>query len=128
MPLIVWLCVLAFALAVGAPLAGSQGLPPADLPPEIQNPIQEMTFEQPTTIEGRVLYLDTYDDALWIEWLRVLESQGWRDVPDQRQFILYPRDAAMMSTLKRLPKDTTIRLRVQRGPGGKRMILALDEL
>lgn len=105
-----------------------QGLPPADLPPEIQVPIQEMAFAEPTTIEGRVLYLDTYDDALWIEWVRVQDAAGWRDVPGQRQFMVYPRDAAMMGLLKQFPRNTTIRLRVQRGAGGKRMILALDEL
>ncbi len=106
----------------------AQGLPPADLPPEIQVPIQEMTFEEPTTIEVRILYPDTYDEAIWIEWVRVLDAQGWRAVPDHRQFIVYPRDAAMMAALSRLPKNTPLRIRVQRGAGGKRMILALEDL
>ncbi len=109
-------------------LGPTQGLPPADVPDEFRIPIEEMTFEQPTSIEARVLYLDTYDEALWVEWLQVLEKNGWRRVADQRQFILYPRDAAMLATLKRLPKDTVLRLRVQRGPGGKRMILTLEDL
>ena len=116
------------SLAVYATLAAGQALPPADLPPEIRIPLQEMTFEEATMIEGRVLYLDTYDEALWIEWTRVQEAAGWRDVPGQRQFMVYPRDPSMMGILKRLPRDTVIRLRVQRASDGKRMILALDEL
>lgn len=115
-------------LLLAAISAQAQGLPPADIPPEIEVPIREMTFDDPTGIEGRVLYLDTYDEALWVEWVRVQDAQGWREVPGQRQFVLYPRDPAMMATLKQLPRDTLIRMRVQRGPGGKRIILSLDEL
>ncbi len=120
--------LLAAGLLIWPSLGSAQGLPPADVPDEFRIPIEEMTFEQPTTIEARVLYLDTYDEALWVEWLQVQEKTGWRRVPDQRQFILYPRDAGMLAALKGLPKGTVIRLHVQRGPGGKRMILDLDEL
>ncbi|GKS60374.1 hypothetical protein YTPLAS18_39010 [Nitrospira sp.] len=122
------LFVVVVCLTVHTPLVGGQGLPPADLPPDIRIPIQEMAFEEPTTIEGRVLYLDTYDEALWVEWTRVQDSSGWRAVPGQRQFVLYPKDPAIMDILKRLPKESVIRLRIQREQGGKRMILALDEL
>lgn len=120
--------VVVAVLLIWPRLGSAQGLPPADVPDEFRIPIEEMTFEVPTIIEARVLYLDTYDEALWVEWLQVQEKNGWRRVPDQRQFILYPRDAAMLAALKALPKDTVIRLRVQRGPGGKRMILDLNEL
>lgn len=114
-------------LLLWSSFGAAQGLAPADVPEEFRIPIQEMTFEQPTTIEARVLYLDTYDEALWVVWLQVQEENVWRRVPDERQFIVYPRDAAMLAALKRLPNATVLRLRVQRGPGGKRMILDLDE-
>ena len=98
------------------------------LPPELAIPIQEMRFDTPTRIEGRVLYLDSYDDALWIGWLKVFENGSWHAVPDGREFIVYPRDAAMMTSLKAFPKGTVIRLIVQRGEDGKLRALSFDDL
>lgn len=101
-------------------------IPPADLPPEINIPIEQMKFDRATRIEGRVLYLDTYDDALWIEWTAVHVGGRWRPVPDERQFVVYPADAEMMAFFKALPKGTTIRMTVQRDADGKRRVLFLE--
>ena len=101
-------------------------IPPGDLPPEITIPIEQMRFDQPTRIAGRVLYLDTYDDALWIEWTAVYDGNRWLSVPDERQFVVYPANAEMMATFKALPKGTILRMTVQRDKDGKRRVLFLD--
>lgn len=101
-------------------------IPPAELPPEIKIPIEQMRFDHATRIEGRVLYLDTYDDALWIEWLRVHDGRQWHAIPDQQQFVVYPANPEMMATFKALPKGTMLRMTVKRDPDGKRRVLFLD--
>ena len=101
-------------------------IPPGELPPEIEIPITQMRFDHATRIEGRVLYLDTYDDALWIEWLRVHDGRQWHAISDQRQFIVYPANAEMFATFKALPKGTVIRMTVQRDRDGKRRVLFLE--
>jgi hypothetical protein len=101
-------------------------IPPADLPPEIRIPIEQMKFDRPTRIEGRVLYLDTYDDALWIEWTAVHDGGRWLPVPDERQFVVYPANSEMMATFKALPKGTVLRMTIQRDKDGKRRVLFLE--
>jgi hypothetical protein len=119
-------CLLLFALTAAPVL--SQNLPPADLPPEFAEPIRQMRFEKPTRIEGRLLYLDTYDEAIWIEWDKVFDGVSWVAIPEGRQFIVYPRDAAMMAIFKASPKGSPIRVIVQRGDDGKVRALSFDEL
>jgi len=123
---LVFLCLLILA-PVGSP-ALSQNLPPADLPPELAGPIRHMRFEKPARIEGHVLYLDTYDDAIWIEWDKIFTNGAWMAVPEGRQFIVYPRDAAMMALFKTFPTGSMLRVIVQRGEDGKIRALSLDEL
>jgi hypothetical protein len=123
---LVFLCLLVLA-PVGSPVQ-SQNLPPADLPPELAGPIRQMRFETPVRIEGRILYLDTYDDAIWIEWDKIFTNGAWMAVPEGRQFIVYPRDAAMMTLFKTFPKGSTLRVIVQRGQDGKVRALSFDEL
>lgn len=101
---------------------------PADLPPEFKIPLEQMKFDEPIRIEGRTLYLDTYDEVLWIEWTKIFEGGAWFVVPDERQFILYPRDGAMMQLFKALPQGSTLRVIVQRGQDGKVRALSLDEM
>jgi len=110
------------------PAAGSaqEPLQPGDLPPEIEVPIAQMRFDHATRIEGRVLYLDTYDDALWIEWTAVHDGGRWLSVPEERQFVVYPANAEMMATFKALPKGTVLRMTVQRDKDGKRRVLFLE--
>lgn len=99
-----------------------------DLPPELAIPLTQMKLEQPTRIEGRLLFLDTYDDAVWIEWVKIFVEGSWARVPDERQFIVYPRDTAMMATFKAFPRGSILRMTVQRGEDGKVRALSLDEL
>ena len=120
--------LLLACLLVGSPVAGSaqEPLQPGDLPPEIEIPIKQMRFDHATRIEGRVLYLDTYDDAMWIEWTGVHDGRRWHAIPDQRQFVVYPANPEMFATFKVLPKGTVIRLTIQRDKDGKRRALFLE--
>ena len=122
-----WLILLA-GLHVLLPVSGEtqELLPPSDLPTEIQIPLEQMKFDRATKIEGRVLYLDTYDDALWIPWTAVHDGIRWHTVPSGRQFVVYPTSSDMMTILKVLPKGTVLRMTVQRGPDGKRRVLVLE--
>lgn len=121
-----WLWMV-IAAAVVAP-TWSQEPPSGDLPPDFETPLWEMRFEAPTRIAGRVLYLDTYDPAVWIEWEKVFAHGSWHSVPEGRQFILYPRDEDMMALFKSLPRGSELRVLVQRGNDGKVRVLSLDEL
>ena len=117
---------LVIAAAVVTPVR-SQEPPTGDFPPDFEIPLWEMRFEAPTRIAGRVLYLDTYDPAVWIEWEKVFAHGSWLSVPEGRQFILYPRDEDMV-LFKSLPKGSELRVLVQRGNDGKVRVLSLDEL
>jgi hypothetical protein len=118
--------LMGLLLFLPAVVPAQEPLQPADPPPEIEIPITQMRFDHATRIEGRVLYLDTYDDALWIEWLRVHDGKRWHNISDQRQFVVYPADAEMWPALKAFPKGTVIRLTVQRDKDGKRRVLFLE--
>lgn len=122
-----WPLLLAGLLVV-LPASGQsqEPLQPGDLPPEIEVPITQMRFDHATRIEGRVLYLDTYDDAMWIEWLRVHDGRQWHAISDQRQFVVYPANPEMMTMFKALPKGTVLRMTIQRDKDGKRRVLFLD--
>ena len=119
-----WLLI---AAAVFGP-AWSQEPPSGGLLPDFEEALREMRFEAPTRIAGRVLYLDTYDPAVWIEWEKIFAHGSWHSVPEGRQFILYPRDDDMMALFKSLPRGSELRVLVQRGNDGKVRVLSLDEL
>lgn len=120
--------VVLAGLLVLLPASGhpQEPLQPGDLPPEIEVPITQMRFDHATRIEGRVLYLDTYDDALWIAWLRVHDGRQWLSISDQRQFVVYPANPEMFATFKAFPKGTVIRMTIQRDRDGKRRVLFLE--
>jgi hypothetical protein len=116
------------ALLIVLPQDGftQEPLQPGDLPPEIEVPITQMRFDHATRIEGRMLYPDTYDEAIWIQWLRVHDGKRWHNISDDRQFVVYPADAGMWPTLKAFPKGTIIRMTIQRDRDGKRRVLFLE--
>ena len=113
-------------LVIPLPIGAQEPSEPGALPPEIEIPIKQMRFDEATRIEGRFLYLDTYDEAIWIEWTGVHDGRQWHGVPDQRQFVVYPADAGMWATLKALPKGTVLRMTIKRDKDGKRRVLFLD--
>ena len=112
------------------PVTGTaqEPLQPGDLPPEIEIPIKQMRFDHATRIEGVFLYLDTYDDAIWIEWTAVHDGRRWHAIPDQRQFVVYPATPEMFLTFKAFPKGTVIRMTIQRDKDGKRRVLFLESV
>ena len=115
--------ILLFFSAAGATFAQEI---PLEIAPEIQAMAREMEFVQATRIAGRLLMLDTYDNAIWVEWTEVFAQGRWQRVRPDRQFILYPAHGAMMELLRTLPKGTILRMTVQKGDDGKRTIVALE--
>ena len=120
--------ILFAGLLVMLPAPGSpqEPLQPGDLPPEIEIPIKQMRFDHATRIEAVFLYLDTYDDAMWIEWTAVHDGRRWHAIPDQRQFVVYPATPEMFVTFKAFSKGTVIRMTIQREKDGKRRVLFLE--
>jgi hypothetical protein len=120
--------LLLAGLLVLCPAAGpaQEPLQPGDLPPEIEIPIKQMRFDHATRIEAVFLYVDTYDDAIWVEWTAVHDGKRWYTIPDQRQFVVYPASPEMFVTFKALPKGTVLRMTIQRDKDGKRRIIFLE--
>ncbi|MFM8540892.1 MAG: hypothetical protein ACKOBZ_05395 [Nitrospira sp.] len=120
-----WLLPIIFVL-LAVDGSAQEPLQPADPPPEIEVPITQMRFDHPVRIEGRVLYPDTYDEAIWIQWLRVHDGKRWLSISDDRQFVVYPANEKMWPALKAFPAGTVIRLTIQRDKDGKRRVLFLE--
>lgn len=101
------------------------------LRPELQAPfesiIQEMRFEQPTRILARLLTMDAYEDAIWVEWMSRHDGVNWVPVPGRRQFKLLPRHSGMMDYFRTLKPGTTLRMTVQTDREGQRRVLELDD-
>lgn len=72
--------VFGFILLCLSP-ALAQEPPPVDVPDEFTAIIQQMQFDTPTRIAGRLLSFDSYDDAVWIEWTEVYSGRRWLLVP-----------------------------------------------
>ena len=118
------LLVSAVALAQEGPL-----FPPGQQPAEFESVIQQMKFEKPTRIVGRLRSLDGYEDAIWIDWTHVHDGSQWRDLRNQREmmFKVLPRDAGMMDFFRKLKLGTSLHLTVQMDADGNRRVLSLDE-
>jgi hypothetical protein len=108
------------------PAATGQPAPSLEVPDEIQAMAREMQFDSPTRIGGRVLMLDTYDEAIWLEWTEVFAAGRWHPVASDRQFIVYPRTPAMMEFFRRLKPGAVLRMTVQTGQDGKRRVIELE--
>jgi hypothetical protein len=123
-------CVLSLLLAATLALAQeSPPVPPGQQPQEFDSIIQQMKFEKPTRIVGRLKSFDGYEDAIWIEWTHVHDGSRWRDLRNQREmmFKVFPRDAGMMDFFKKLKPGTSLHLTVQMDADGNRRVLSLDE-
>jgi hypothetical protein len=106
--------------------AHAQDSPPVDVPDEFTAIIQQMQFDTPTRIAGRLLSFDSYDDAIWLEWTEVYSGRRWVFVQADRRFIVYPRDPGMMDFFRRLKPGTLLRMTIQMDDRGKRRVLELE--
>ena len=112
----------AVALAQQEPL-----VPPGEQPGEFDRIIQQMKFDKPTRIVGRLQAIDGYEDAIWIVWTHVHDGRRWRTVMNDMLFKVYPRDAGMMDFFRKLKPGTSLHLTVQTDQDGNRRVLSLDE-
>src|SRR5438093_11724125 len=104
-------------------------VPPGQQPGEFERIIQQMKFDKPTRIVGRLQSFDGYEDAIWIVWTHVHDGSRWRDLRNQSDmmFKVYPRDAGMMDFFRKLKLGTSLHLTVQMDADGNRRVLSLDE-
>ena len=112
-------------LSGGAPGA-AQEIPPLEIPDPAQEFAQILQFDSPTRIEGRLLTLDTYDEAIWLEWTHWFKGDRWVQVKNEAQLLVYPRDAGMMQLFRALKRGTPIRMTIQKDQEGKRRVIELD--
>jgi hypothetical protein len=123
-------CVFAVLVVTSLALAQEQpAFPPGQQPAEFESVIQQMKFEKPTRIVGRLRSLDGYEDAIWIDWTHVHDGSQWRDLRNQREmmFKVLPRDEGMMKLFRALKLGTSLHLTVQMDADGNRRVLSLDE-
>jgi len=124
--------VIAFSLLLAGSLAlaqegGGPAFPPGQQPAELDSIIQQMKFEKPTRIVGRLKSLDGYEDAIWIDWTHVHDGSRWRPVMNEMMFKVLPRDEGMMKLFRALKLGISIHLTVQMDADGNRRVLSLDE-
>lgn len=105
---------------------GAQGLRPSEDAQPPERTIDELRFDAPTRIEGRLLILDTYDQAIWVQVTRVYDERRWLPVPHQVELLLHARDSAMMDFFSKLPIGTTLRMTIQYDQQRRRRILHLE--
>ncbi|TAL11527.1 MAG: hypothetical protein EPO02_04460 [Nitrospirae bacterium] len=125
-------CVFSLLLVSSSALAQEGGgplFPPGQQPQEFESVIQQMKFEKPTRIVGRLRSFDGYEDAIWIDWTHVHDGSQWQDLRNQREmmFKVLPRDAGMMDFFRKLKLGTSIHMIVQMDADGNRRVLSLDE-
>lgn len=123
-------CVASLLLTGSLALAqegGGPAFPPGQQPQEFESIIQQMKFEKPTRIVGRLRSLDGYDDAIWIDWTHVHDGASWREIRNEMMFKVLPRDPAMMDLFRKLKPGTSLHLTVQMDADGNRRVLSLDE-
>jgi len=104
-------------------------VPPGEQPSEFERIIQQMKFEKPTRIVGRLQSFDGYEDAIWIVWTHVHDGTRWRTLRDDNEmmFKVVPRDAGMMGFFRKLKPGTSLHMTVQMDADGNRRVLSLDE-
>ena len=101
-------------------------IPPGEQPREFDEIIQQMKFEKPTRIVGRLQSFDGYEDALWIVWTHVHDGSRWRPVMNDMMFKVIPRDAGMMDLFRALKPGTSLHMTVQMDADGNRRVLELE--
>lgn len=91
-----------------------------------ESALEHIQIQLATRIEGRLLSLDPYDEAIWVEYTRFYDGRRWRLVPFEAQLQLYARDPQMMAFFRSLPEGTMLRVTVFIGDDGKRRVVALE--
>ncbi len=104
----------------------AQDSPPSELPGAFDAIVQQMRFDTPTRIAGRLLTFDPYDEAIWILWTHVYSGGRWLPVQTEMQFLVYPRDAGMMEFFRALKPGAALRMTIQKDKDGKRRVIELD--
>ena len=132
MPPVKTILICAFSLLLLSTVTLAQQdlpIPPGEQSDEFERIIQQMKFEKPTRIVGRLQAIDGYEDAIWIVWTHVHDGSRWRDLRNQSDmmFKVYPRDAGMMDFFRKLTPGTSLHLTVQMDTDGNRRVLSLDE-
>ncbi len=123
-------CLFSFLLTSTLALAqeGEGPLfPPGQQPAEFDRIIQQMKFDKPTRIVGRLRSLDGYEDAIWIDWTHVHDGARWREIRNEMMFKVLPHDPGMMDFFKKLKLGTSLHMTVQMDADGNRRVIALDE-
>ena len=117
--------LLVLTLCLFQPLR-AQETPPSELPRAFDPIVEQMQFETPTRIAGRLLSFDPYDEAIWIRWTHRYERGRWIPVPAEIEFVVYPRETGMMEFFRALKPGTALRMTIQKDKDGKRRVLELD--
>ncbi len=102
-------------------------VPPGEQPREFDPIIQQMKFDKPTRIAGRLRSFDSYEDAIWIDWTHVHDGARWREVRSEMVFKVLPHDPGMMDFFRALKLGATLHMTVQMDADGNRRVLSLDE-
>ncbi len=127
------LCVALSLLTLLVGPARAQTAPDQETLPADRSPfdayLQQLDFSRPTTIEGRVRFIDRGERAIWIDVNRRLEDQDsgrgvWQDVPGDLMLQLYPRDGAQFDLLTSYKPGTTLQMVIQQDREGRRFILS----
>lgn len=125
----VWVCLA--ALAASPP--HTQGQQDQELlapePLLFESPLEFLDFSNPTTIEGRVRFVDVSERAIWLQWDRRLEDHPsgkkvWRTLGGEFMLLVYPRDGIQFDMLKELAPGTRLRMVIQSNDTGRRSILS----
>jgi len=123
------ICVVVLAVS----LAHAQGQQDQELlasePLLFDSPLEFLDFSNPTTIEGRIRYVDLSERAIWLHWDRRLEDHPsgkkvWRTLDGEFMLLVYPRDGIQSDTLKNLTPGIRLRLVIQSNDKGRRLILS----
>jgi hypothetical protein len=111
-------------------LSTSPGLAPAqDLPPPaapFNEILQQLKFETPTRIVGRLRSIDSYEDAIWIDWTHRHDGTRWMAMRNEMMLKVLPRDREMMEFFRALKPGVSLHMTIQQQDGVPH-ILHLEE-
>ncbi|MFQ5931475.1 MAG: hypothetical protein ACE5MM_03610 [Nitrospiraceae bacterium] len=126
----IWLAIWSPSPASGQREHFPELVPPGSPPFESQ--LKLLHFQSPTTIEGRLRYVDLAEQAIWLDWDRRLEEQpsgekAWRELAGDFMLLVYPSDQSQFDALKTLKPGTQLRLVIQSNDVGHRLILSYSD-